>query len=197
MAWVTTFTYAESEGALREVYDDIKGGRAEVHNLYRAHSLRPHTMLASDYLYKTVLHWEDNTLPKWLAELISTYAAYLCGCDYAVQNHGANFRLFLDDPERAEQIWAALEAGRLEEVMSAKELAMLRYTAKLTVHPADVSKNDVDAMRKAGADDGEIVEVNQLCASFNYYARVLNGLGVELDEGPTGIQPEDGLPWQK
>jgi len=36
-----------------------------------------------------------------------------------------------------------------------------------------------------------------LCASFNYYARVLNGLGVELDEGPTGIQPEDGLPWQK
>ena len=30
-----------------------------------------------------------------------------------------------------------------------------------------------------------------------YCARVLNGLSVKLDEGPAGIQPEDGLSWQK
>ena len=196
IAWVKTFAYDESDGAVREVYDEIMGGRGEAHNLYRAHSLRPHTMLASDYLYKTVLHWPDNTLAKWLAELISTYAAFLCGCDYAVKNHGANFRLFLEDETRADEIWQALEAGRLEEVLPARELAMMRYTHKLTLTPAEVREQDVLTMREAGASDGEIVEVNQLCASFNYYARVLNGLGVVLDDGPVGIQPEDGLPWQ-
>ena len=28
-------------------------------------------------------------------------------------------------------------------------------------------------------------------------ARVFNGLGVKLDEGPAGVQSEDGLPWKK
>ena len=56
---------------------------------------------------------------------------------------------------------------------------------------------DIDALRAAGCDDGEILEVNQVCAYFNYSNRLLNGLGVttegdvigyyaEADEQPAG-----------
>ncbi len=37
---------------------------------------------------------------------------------------------------------------------------------------------DIERLREAGADDGEILEVNQVCAYFNYSNRIPNGLGV-------------------
>jgi MFS family permease len=39
-------------------------------------------------------------------------------------------------------------------------------------------KKDIENLHKAGCDDGEILEVNQVCAYFNYSNRLLNGLGV-------------------
>ena len=36
----------------------------------------------------------------------------------------------------------------------------------------------VEALRAAGCEDAEILEVNQVCAYFNYSNRLLNGLGV-------------------
>jgi len=35
-------------------------------------------------------------------------------------------------------------------------------------------------MKSEGANDGEILEVNQTCAYFNYANRLINGLGIEL-----------------
>jgi len=38
----------------------------------------------------------------------------------------------------------------------------------------------------AVADDGEILEVNQVCAYFNYSNRLLNGLGVDTEGDTVG-----------
>ena len=71
---------------------------------------------------------------------------------------------------------------------------MLRYARKLTAHVADIEKADFDAMRTAGCDDGEILEVNQVCAYFNYSNRLLNGLGVTTEGDMIGYleEPEPG-----
>ena len=55
---------------------------------------------------------------------------------------------------------------------------MLEYARKLTAEVGAMCEADVERLREAGADDGEILEVNQVCAYFNYSNRVLNGLGV-------------------
>ena len=47
---------------------------------------------------------------------------------------------------------------------------------------------DIDALRAAGADDGEILEANQVCAAFNYSCRVVNGLGIRLDCEAIGLE---------
>ena len=40
---------------------------------------------------------------------------------------------------------------------------------------------DIVAVHAANADDGEILEINQVCAYFNYSNRLLNGLGVTTE----------------
>jgi len=65
-----------------------------------------------------------------------------------------------------------------EAVFPGKELHLMRYAGKLTATPAQMTVMDVEAARAAGASDGEVLEVNQVCAYFNYSNRLLNGLGV-------------------
>jgi alkylhydroperoxidase family enzyme len=44
-----------------------------------------------------------------------------------------------------------------------------------------MTRADYDALRAAGCEDGEILEVNQVTAYFNYSNRLLNGLGVTTE----------------
>ena len=49
---------------------------------------------------------------------------------------------------------------------------------------------DWDAMKAAGCEDAEILEVNQVCAYFNYSNRLLNGLGVTTQGDVVGFYKE-------
>ena len=182
IAWIDTVAPEEAGERVREIYDGLSARNGRVHNLYRAHSLRPETMEASDLLYQAVLHCADNTLEPWRAELIATYTAALTKCRYAYLNHGANFVHHFPEEARARRILDALWTSLPREELDGKTLALLDHAGKLTLHPEDMNEGDVSALRAAGIDDGEIVEANQICASFNYYVRCLNGLGTALDE---------------
>lgn len=181
IAWVETLGYEEAGDRLKEVYDEASSQIGEVHNLYRAHSLRPETIDGSDRLYKAVLHCPDNTLAPWLGELVAIYVAALNDCHYAFVNHGANFCHHLGDQERAGRIMEALPDGIPVKELDDKSIALLEYTRRLTLQPREMAREDIERLRKAGFTDGEIVEANQICAGFNYWTRTLNGLGVELD----------------
>jgi uncharacterized peroxidase-related enzyme len=55
---------------------------------------------------------------------------------------------------------------------------MLDYVAKLTLTPARVQKEDVEALRDAGFGDVGILQINLIASWFNYINRVADGLGV-------------------
>ena len=180
-AWINMIADADATGVVKEMYDKVRTPHGTVDNVMRAHSLRPHTMQGHLVLYKSVLHNPDNTLPFWLLEVIASYTSILNRCEYSLSHHFTNVRRLLKDKVRADAIYAALQDGKPELVFSGKELALLQYTAKLTTSVASMQKTDVEAMRVAGCDDGEILEVNQVCAYFNYSNRLLNGLGVTTE----------------
>jgi uncharacterized peroxidase-related enzyme len=92
----------------------------------------------------------------------------------------------IGDDARADQIYAALSEHRPDRAFVDKELAILNYAAKLTTCVAEMQEDDVLALRYAGCDDGEILEVNQVVAYFNYSNRLLNGLGVTTDGDAIG-----------
>lgn len=189
MAWIKLMSYEESAGRLRELYDRVKGPNNNVDNVMKAHSLRPHTMEGHSALYKTVMHHTGNVLPVWLLETIAVYTSLTNACDYSVKHHFAGLSRLLKDQARADRVYKALAADKPEAEFSGKELAFLRYAKKLTQKVGAMEKADVDALRAAGADDGEILEVNQVIAYFNYSNRLLNGLGVTTDGDILGLSP--------
>jgi len=58
---------------------------------------------------------------------------------------------------------------------------MLDYAEKLTLRPASVAREDVDALREAGFSDEDVLHICEVTAYYAYANRVADGLGVELE----------------
>ena len=185
-AWIKMIPENEATGILKDMYARAMTPHGTVDNVMKVHSLRPHTMHGHVTLYKSVLHHPDITLPLWFLEVIASYTSIKNKCDYSLTHHFMNARKLLENDRRADEIYAALQEGRPEEVFAGKELALLEYAAKLTTDVANLAEADIEALRNAGCDDGEILEVNQVVAYFNYSNRLLNGLGVTTEGDSIG-----------
>ena len=190
IAWIGTVDPNEAEGPVHAAYEAVKTPHGTVDNVMRVHSLRPHTMHGHLALYRSVLHHPDNSLPLWFLEAVASYTSVLNRCVYSFTHHFANTARLLENAERAEQLRSCLEAKAPERFFDGKELALMRYAGKLTVDPGGMREEDCLVAKRGGATDGEILEVNQVCAYFNYSNRLLNGLGVSLAGDEVGYYKE-------
>ncbi len=59
---------------------------------------------------------------------------------------------------------------------------MLTYVDKLTRRPASMTEDDVAALRSAGFGDSAILDICQVAAYYAFVNRLVDGLGVELEE---------------
>ena len=191
MTWINTIAYDESDGTLRKLYDRIKDPDNNIDNIMLAHSLRPHSMEGHMTLYKYVLHHPRNTLPKVYLETVGVYVSSLNKCDYCVDHHFTGMARLLGDEKFAAEIKQALENRRPGDVFAGRELAGLKYAEHLTIAAHSVSPEDIGAMRSAGLDDGEILEINQVIAYFNYANRTVLGLGINTKGDIIGLSPVD------
>jgi len=191
MAWISTIAYDEASGALKQLYERIKGPGNNVDNIMLAHSLRPHTMEGHMTLYKYVLHHPRNTLPKSYLETIGVYVSLLNRCQYCVDHHFAGLSRLLADNERAAEVRRALDDHNPAAAFSGKDLAGLQYAERLTTSAAALQADDIQELRDAGFDDGEILELNQVTAYFGYANRTVLGLGIDTDGDIIGLSPGD------
>ena len=191
MTWINTISYEDSEGELRDLYDRVKGPDDNVDNIMLAHSLRPHSMQGHMTLYKYVLHHPRNTLPKVFLEVIGVYVSLLNNCAYCVDHHYAGMARLLNDDARADAIRDALLQRSPQDAFGGSELAGLNYARKLTLNADQVSEADIDALRQAGLDDGQILEINQVIAYFGYVNRTVLGLGINTGGDIIGLSPGD------
>ncbi len=194
MSWVRTIPYSEAAGRLKALYDRIKGKDGYIDNILTVHSLRPHSLEAHLTLYKYVLHHTDNSITKRLSECLGLYVSMLNGCEYCVRHHYAGLRRIVMDDERAAAIEKALQDRRPARVFQGRELELMRYAEKLTLAPAEVVEGDIEALRAAGCDDGEILEANQVIAYFAYANRTALGLGVTTEGDILGLSPSSDDP---
>ena len=194
MTWIRSIPLDKATGELRSLYQRIKGPNDNVDNIMMAHSLRPHSMEGHLALYKAVLHHRGNALPRWLLEALGLYVSMLNSCDYCVQHHYEGMRRLLRDDARSLAICEALKHGNPQASFGGKELAAMRYAQALTRSPAETTEEDVGALRDAGFDDGEILEINQLVSYFAYANRMVLGLGVTTKGDVLGLSPTSDNP---
>lgn len=185
-AWIKMISDEEADSDLLDALQLARTPHGTVDNVMRVHSLRPNTMRGHVLLYRAALHDDANTLPMWLQETISSYVSILNHCDYSLANHWANARHLINHEVRADAIEEALRARRPESVFDGADLALLRYAEKLTLQPGEMEQSDIESLRAAGIDDGQILEANQIIGYFNYVNRCLNGLGVSTENDIVG-----------
>ncbi|AXI56808.1 alkylhydroperoxidase [Sulfitobacter sp. JL08] len=190
MSWIATIPFDTATGKLKTLYQRVTGPDNNVDNIMMLHSLRPHTMEGHMAIYKYVLHHSGNTIPKWFLEVLGVWVSALNTCNYCVEHHFAGMKRLLGDDPRADAIRAAIEARDVDAVpLDDSQKAAMRYAQMLTQDPAALQKDDIENLRAAGFDDGQILEINQVCAYFSYANRTVLGLGCSTDGDVIGLSP--------
>ncbi|PCI72787.1 MAG: alkylhydroperoxidase [Gammaproteobacteria bacterium] len=191
MAWIKTINVENATGKLKQIYRRIAGPKGKIDHILMSHSLRPHTLDGHMRLYKNVLHHNANQIDKSMLEALGVYVSMLNQCHYCVEHHYQGFKRLINDDVLAEKTLSSMENSTLDDVYNQQQITLFNYAKKLTLEPQKMCKNDVRLMKEAGYDDGEILEVNQVIAYFNYANRTVLGLGVELESDNVGLSPND------
>ncbi|SDQ72883.1 peroxidase-related enzyme [Pseudovibrio sp. Tun.PSC04-5.I4] len=181
MSWISYTPFKDATGRLKASYEKYKRPNNTIANIFSVHSLRPHTLEGHVAFYRSVIGHSGNTLPLWFLEAIGVYVSVLNNCAYCIDHHihfgGVAY------PESADQ-WDDIAQSLKDVTPSAafhgKQLAFMDYAEKLTSAPSSITEEDIAALREAGADDGAILEVNQVAGYFAYANRTVLGLGVSL-----------------
>ena len=190
MAWINVIPYDEAEGKVKSLYDRVKGPDNNVDNIMMMHSLRPHSMEAHMTMYKYVLHHTGNSIPKWFLEVLGVWVSRLNDCDYCVEHHFAGLERMLADDAKSASIRKAIEARNIDlaPLNDAQKVAM-EYARQITRDPGGMQEHIVHQLCDAGYSDGEILEINQVTAYFNYANRTVLGLGCSIDGDIVGLSP--------
>lgn len=92
-------------------------------------------------------------------------------------HHGAALHKLTKDQGLVDQLKSDYTRADVDD----KTRAMLDYAVKLTTAVTQMTEHDIDALRDAGLDDREILDLCQVTAYFNYVNRMAEGLGVQLE----------------
>ena len=192
MPWIETVAYEDANAKLKALYDRIKGPDNNVDNIMMMHSLRPHTMEGHMAIYKYVLHHCDNTVEKWFLETLGVWVSALNNCEYCVKHHFSGLKRLLNDDKRAAQIKAAIDSNNIESApLNNRQKIAMEYARQLTHNLSSVLEEIIKKMRAAGYSDGEILEINQVSAYFNYANRTVLGLGCSTEGDILGLSPNN------
>ena len=63
--------------------------------------------------------------------------------------------------------------------LSARQKALCRFAVRVTRAPVAIRRRDVEALRKHGLTDRDILDAVQVISYFNYINRVADALGID------------------
>jgi uncharacterized peroxidase-related enzyme len=193
MSFIKVVRPEDASGRLQKIYRQIQSPEGQVDNVLQIHSLRPHTLSGHMAIYKAVLHHTGNVLPEWYLEAVGVLVSQLNQCVYCATHHAGGLRRLLKaESMDFDSYFAALQLPTPGEPFSSREQLGLAYAKKLTQTPGQIEATDIKALLRAGFDDGEILELNQVAAYFAYANRTVSGLGVNMENEVVGQSPPTG-----
>ncbi len=176
MSWIEVVDPKVAEGTLADVYDEVGRRRGEIADIHQVQSLNPGAMKAHLDLYMSLVYRKGG-LSRPQREMIAVAVSHFNRCPYCVVHHAEALAHY----EKSAEVVEGVKTDYREAPLRPEDRAMLDYAAKLTTKPWAMTREDIEALREAGFDDGKILDVNLIASYFNFVNRVVHGLGVELE----------------
>lgn len=180
MSWTRSIPPDAAAGALQGVYERIRRlhPSGAVGHLWQACAPDPAGLDALFTLVRALLD-EPAPLTRVQAEAIVVVVSATNGCGYCIAHHGRRLAAALGDEALARAVARDYRAADLP----ARDRVLLDHAVALTCEPAERTEDDVERLREYGFDDAAIVKATEIAALFNLVNRLINGLGVQLEEG--------------
>jgi len=144
-------------------------------NVLLAFTAKPEKFRTFTKFYNQIMLDEETCrLSKLEREMIAVVVSSANRCYYCLVAHGHAVRQLSGDPQLGEMLVMNYRTAKLDS----RTRAMLDYAWKVTLRSAEVDDADREALKAAGLDEGEIFDVTDVVALFNYTNRLMQGLDV-------------------
>ncbi|MBO6516678.1 MAG: peroxidase-related enzyme [Bacteroidia bacterium] len=178
MARIHVTQYEEAEGRLKEIYDDLIQKRGKLADVHMIQSLRPESIVKHMELYLEIM-FSKSELSRAEREMIAVVVSASNQCEYCQQHHGEALNHYWKNEDRLLRLRSDFRNADLSE----REQLLCAYAQKLTLHPGVFTNDDgTSALKEVGISDSAILDATLVVAYFNFVNRIVQGLGVQLEE---------------
>jgi uncharacterized peroxidase-related enzyme len=175
MSFVSMIPEAQAGPELKPLYEEVKASWDFLPNFWQAQGRRPDLLRLQKDLYTNV--FTKGVLPQAVKEQIGLVVAGINTSSYCIAIHMEILRRMGIEKPLARKLATDWEYAPVEP----KVMELFRFAAKLTKRPGDISKDDVESLRKAGWDDEAIYETVLTASVMGLFNRVSLGLGLVAD----------------
>src|SRR6266852_8930083 len=175
MSFVSMIPESLAGPELKPLYEEVKDGWNFVSNYWQAQGRRPDLLRIQKDLYTNV--FTMGVLPQALKEQIGLVVAGINTSSYCIAIHMEILRNLGIEKPLSRKLATDWEHAPVEP----KVMELFRFAAKLTKHPGEMTKADVDILRKAGWDDQAIYETVLTASVMGLFNRISLGLGLVAD----------------
>jgi len=180
VSWTRTIPPASAEPPLQALYERIRthSSQQRVSNAWQALAPDPAALEAVFALHHALMD-QPAPLSRAQAELIAVAVSATNGCGYCVAHHGPRLAAALGD----ETLARAVARDYREADLAARDRVLLDFAVALTCEPSERTEEDVERLREYGFGDDAIIRATALTGLHGLMSRVVNGLGVPLENG--------------
>jgi uncharacterized peroxidase-related enzyme len=155
-----------------ELHNDLPGIRGLM-------AFRPETEAPLNALAEMLLRNDDNTLSRGERELIGAYVSYLNDCFFCQNVHGAMAGHYLGcNIDQIDQIKQDFKTTDVSDKMK----ALLSIAGSVQKGGKNVTEQQIQEARAAGATDVEIHDTVLIAAAFCMFNRYVDGLATWAPE---------------
>ena len=176
MSWVPAVSEEQAGPEVRPVYKFLQENWGFVPNYFLALGTQPQFLQDQVNLFTHVM-FEEHVLPKIVKEQVALVVSGINLSNYCLAAHLEILGRMGIDKSMSRKLALNYQSAPVEP----KVMELFRFADKLTRHPADMEKSDVERLREAGWSNEAILETVLVVSLYACANRFSAGVGLVAD----------------
>jgi uncharacterized peroxidase-related enzyme len=176
MSWVPAVSEEQATPEVQRIYSFLQENWGFVPNYFLALGRSPQFLQDQVNLFTHVM-FEERALPKIVKEQVALVVSGINLSNYCLAAHLEILGRMGIEKSQSRKLALDYRNASVEP----KVMELFRFADKLTRHPADIEKPDVDRLREVGWDDAAILETILVVSLYACANRFSAGVGLIAD----------------